>query len=217
MTSPPHSTIEVMPGSPRVDGFLAGAAVVVAVLLAVGSSGVFFDLFGWLGLIGGVLVVVTWTFWRMLAALGWGRGAMRHQRSVPNARSVVVALVVPVLATISLVSLGTGTAGQVRFTLSEAALRDTVDHALVGPITTPPDRWDAIQVSGMSPTLVGLYPIDLADRISTDTIVLVVDGGGIWADAGGFAYRAAGVPDIPNAVSIRPIGDGWWVWYEEWD
>ena len=62
-----------------------------------------------------------------------------------------------------------------------------------------------------------MYSFAAVDRVSADTVVFLVDASGVMADAGGFAFKAAGQPDVPFAVAIEPLGGGWWVWYEEWD
>ena len=197
-------------GPQTVDHWLAIAAVLTTGLLAEGASGVFMDPLGWLGLIIGALTVLIWLL-HLVTTIARGPG---RSRSGGGWAAVVI---VPVLAAVTFAGVAADVPSRVRFELSNPALRAAAEHAMAGPITVHEERWSVVRSEAGPSTAVGFYQFAAVDRSSSDTVIFLVDSDGILTDAGGFAYRTSGTPDVPYAVTIDSIGGGWWVWYEEWD
>ncbi len=188
-------------------------AVLAFALLVEGSSGLFLDGFGWIGLILGFTTFLLWCFQRL--------GTIFRPRPQGKNRPswLVRYLTVPALAVLAVALVATGVASSMRYTLSRAALQAAADQAMASPINAPGDRWSDMLVAASSGADmgIGLYSFAAVDRVSADTVVFLVDASGVMSDAGGFAFKATGQPDVPFAVAIEPLGGGWWVWYEEWD
>lgn len=215
LTTAPASGLERHDASldARLDCALSALALMAFGLLLEGASGLFLDGFGWLGVLLGSIAVLLWSFQRLATAF---TRRPTHSRMTPR---LVRYLVVPGLALLAVALIVAGIPSAVRFTLSRDALQAAADQALASPLSEPGDRWSGVLVNASSETdeTIGTYRFAAVDHIATGTVVFLVDAGGVLTDAGGFAFNASRQPYVPYAVTVVPLGGGWWIWYEEWD